>query len=169
MSQITVSDINNATNNRIYDRCLPSSTLRPYYQPRPQQTKYTHFQTHSDPVSNQVPLLVPPPYETSKVFYPGDKNAPWSGFAKNVDLESDMRNQNYALQKCTQAFYVPESSSDLYTLQGFTLPDKKNVQKHPLLFEKTEHSLFNPNITNTSKETFNNHTRQDIKGADTRM
>jgi len=168
MSQIPVSQINHVTNERIYDRVLSSAPLRPYYQPRAQQTKYTKFATHTDPVVSDVPLLVPPTYSPSKVFYPANRTAPWDGFAKNIDIETDMRNQNYGLQRCAQATYVPDSGSDLYTLQSFTLPDHPNVQKHALLFKKPEHALFNPNTTNTSNATFNNSTRHDMLGVDTR-
>ena len=168
MSQISVSQINNATNERIYDRFQPSSPLRPYYQPRAEQTRYTKFATHTEPVVSSVPLLVPPTYSPSKVFYPANREAPWDGFAKNIDIESDMRNQFYGIQQCGQATYVPNSGSDLYTLKSFTLPDHPNVQKHPFLFEKPEHALFNPNVNNTSNATFNNSTRHDMLGVDTR-
>jgi len=168
MSQIPVSQINHVTNERIYDRVLPSAPLRPYYQPRAQQTKYTKFETHTEPVVSEVPLLVPSTYSPSEVFYPANRSASWDGFAKNIDIESDMRNQFYGMQKCAQAAYVPNSRSDLYTLQSFTLPDHPNVQKHALLFQKPEHALFNPNTTNTSNATFNNSTRHDMLGVDTR-
>jgi hypothetical protein len=168
MSQIPVSEINHVTNDRIYDRTQPSAPLRPYYQPRAQQTKYTKFATHTEPVVSAVPLLIPPAYSPSKVFYPANRAAPWSGFANNIDIESDMRNQFYGLQRCAQATYVPDSGSDLYTLQSFTLPDRANMQKHTLLFKKPEHALFNPNTTNTSKATFNNSTRHEMLGVDTR-
>lgn len=168
MSQIPVSQINHVTNERIYDRVLPSAPLRPYYQPRAQQTKYTKFETHTEPVVSEVPLLVPSTYSPSEVFYPANRSASWDGFAKNIDIESDMRNQFYGMQKCAQAAYVPNSGSDLYTLQSFTLPDHPNVQKHALLFQKPEHALFNPNTTNTSNATFNNSTRHDMLGVDTR-
>jgi hypothetical protein len=163
-----VSEINKITNDRIYDRTQPSEPLRPYYQPRAQPTKYTKFATHSEPVSSTVPLLIPPTYSPAKVFYPASRAAPWSGFASNIDLESEMRNQFYGLQRCNQATYVPDSKSDLFTLQSFTLPDRPNVQQHPLLFEKPEHALFNPNVANGGNTTFNNHTRHDRLGVDTR-
>ena len=79
-----------------------------------------------------------------------------------------MRNQFFGLQRCNQAVYVPDSSSDLFTLQSFALPVRENVQQHTLLFEKPEHALFNPNVTNGSSATFNNHTRYDLLGEDTR-
>lgn len=168
MSQIPVSEINHLTNDRIYDRTQPSEPLRAYYQPRAQQTKYTKFATHTEPVISAVPIIVPPAYSPSKVFYPANRTAPWSGFANNIDIESDMRNQFYGLQRCAQPTYVPDSGSDLYTLQSFALPNRDNVQKHTLLFKKPEHALFNPNTENNSNATFNNSTRHEMLGADTR-
>lgn len=168
MSQTPVSEINHISNERIYERVQPSAPLRPYYQPRSQHTKYTKFMTHTEPIVSNEPIVSIPSYSPSKVFYPANRSAPWSGFANNIDIESDMRNQNYALQKCPQATYVPDSSSDLYTLRSFTLPVKPDIQQHALLFEETDHALFNPNITNTSKATFNNSTRHDMLGEDTR-
>ena len=77
-----------------------------------------------------------------------------------------MRNQFFALQSCPQATYVPGSSSDLYTLRSFAHESKPDVQSHPLLFNEERFNMFNPNMTNTSKGVFNNHTRQDIKDSD---
>ena len=159
----TASEINNETNERISDRNVPSSMLQPYFSLRATPTKYTKMMDSISPVSNNVPLQNVPIYSASQTFYPTNTNAPWSGFAKNVDVESDMRNQFYALQSCPQATYVPASGSDLYTLQSFTHKPTPNVQSHPMLFSQPEFNTFNPNIGNTSNEKFNNHPRQDMK------
>ena len=45
--------------------------------------------------------------------------APFSGFVENVDVESVLRNQIFALQKNDQAVYVPSSKSDLYMKDQF--------------------------------------------------
>ena len=42
----SVSEINNQTNNRLYDRNVPSSMLQPYFSLRPTQTKYTKLMTN---------------------------------------------------------------------------------------------------------------------------
>jgi hypothetical protein len=168
MSQLPVSEINHITNERIYERTQPSAPLRPYYQPRSQHTKYTKFMTHTEPLVSDEPIVSHPPYSPSKVFYPASRSAPWSGFANNIDIESDMRNQFYGIQKSPQATYVPDSSSDLYTLQSFAHPDRENIQQHVLLFEESKHALFNPNTKNISNATFNNSTRHDMLGVDTR-
>jgi hypothetical protein len=38
-----VSDIHKQTNNRIYDRNIPSQILQPYLDVRPVMTKYSYF------------------------------------------------------------------------------------------------------------------------------
>jgi len=162
----TVSEINNQTNERVYDRNLPSNTLQPYFSLRPTQTKFTKLMTSTAPPSSTVPLQKVPQYSPQSTFFPANANAPWSGFSGNIDVESDMRNQFFALQSCPQATYVPESSSDLYTLRSFAHEAKPDVQSHPLLFNEERFNMFNPNMTNTSKGVFNNHTRQDIKDSD---
>lgn len=159
----TVSEINNQTNDKIYDRNIPSNMLQPYFSLRPTHTKYTKLMTTNQAPSNNVPLISFPQYNAQSTFYPANATAPWSGFSGNIDIESDMRNQFFALQSCPQAVYVPSSSSDLYTLTSFTHPDRPDVQSHPLLFKEERFDMFNPNITNNSNATFNNHTRQDIK------
>ena len=162
----TVSEMNNQTNDRLYDRNIPSSVLQPYFSLRPTQTKYTKLMTTNPAPSNNVPLMSVPQYSPHSTFYPANTNAPWSGFSGNIDVESDMRNQFFALQSCPQATYVPGSSSDLYTLRSFAHESKPDVQSHPLLFNEERFNMFNPNMTNTSKGVFNNHTRQDIKDSD---
>ena len=162
-TNLSVSQINNATNSRIYDRNIPSSQLQPLFSLRPTPTKYTKMMDTVPPVSNNVPLNYVPVYSTSKTFLPTNRNAPFSGFTRNVDLESDLRNQFYSLQHAPQAAYVPHSESSLYTLRSFAHEEKPDIQSHPLLFEESQFNSFDPNVGNTSNDRFNNHTRQNIK------
>jgi hypothetical protein len=83
-----------------------------------------------------------PTYNVNKVFNPGNTVSPWSGFASNINLESELRNQVYALQKCSQSVYVPNSSSDLYDYK-FKTATQHNP--HELLFQNESFSQFNPN------------------------
>jgi hypothetical protein len=73
-----------------------------------------------------------------------------------------LRNQIYALQKCSQAVYVPNSKSDLYTY-SFQTPTKPNP--HEALFQSQKFCSFNPNpdpkIIGTSA--FYNSTRSQLK------
>jgi hypothetical protein len=89
--------------------------------------------------------------------------APWSGYASNVNVESDLRNQIFALQKCSQAVYVPSSNSDLYQF-GFK-PTKQESQPFPNLFANEQFSQFNPNPENVGHDVFYNSTRQQLKDA----
>jgi hypothetical protein len=86
--------------------------------------------------------------------------APWSGFSNNVNIESNLRNQFFALQDCEQSEYVPSSSSDLYKNY---IPPKPIKQHYPGLFKREVFDHYNPNTNNLGKHFFNNTTRNDIK------
>lgn len=158
-----VSTIHKQTNQRIYDRNLPSQLLQPYLNSRPVMTKYSYFPIVDPRKELHVPLQQLPTYNVQKVFNPGNAVAPWSGFASNVNLESELRNQVYALQKCSQAVYVPNSSSDLY-MYNFRTPKQHNP--HELLFETSGFAQFDPNpsASMVGTELFNNNTRCQVKG-----
>ena len=127
-----VSDIHKQTNQRIYSRNIPSQMLQPYIDVRPVMTKYSYFPI-VDPRKNiSVPLQQMPTYNVHQVFNPGNTTSPWSGFASNINLESELRNQVYALQKCSQAVYVPNSNSDLYNYKFRTV---NQPNPHELLFQ----------------------------------
>ena len=162
-TQLNVSKIHQETNTRIYDRNIPSQMLQPYLDVRPVMTKYSYFPI-VDPRKNvNVPLNVQPTFNSHAVFNPGNTQSPWSGFASNVNLESELRNQIYALQKCSQSVYVPSSKSDLYQ---FSFQPQNNVQQqHSLLFEQNTFSNFNPNPDSNivGSGVFNNSTRTQVK------
>ena len=141
-NHLNVSKIHEETNTRIYDRNIPSQMLQPYLDVRPVMTKYSYLPIVDPRKKNSVPLTVQPTFSPHAVFNPGNTTSPWSGFASNVNTESELRNQIYALQKCSQSVYVPSSKSDLYNY-GFT--PKPTPQSHSLLFEKDSFSQFNPN------------------------
>lgn len=142
MSNECVSDIHNQTNNRIYDRNIPSQMLQPYIDVRPVMTKYSYFPIVDPRKRISVPLIQQPTFNIQQTFNPGNAQAPWSGFASNVNTESVLRNQVYALQKCSQAVYVPNSTSDLYEYK-FQTPKRDNP--HELLFQTNSFESFDPN------------------------
>lgn len=157
-----VSEIHNKTNERIYNRNIPSQMLQPYIDVRPVMTKYSYFPI-VDPRKNiSAPLNQMPTYNVNKVFNPGNAQAPWSGFATNVNVESELRNQIYALQKCSQAVYVPSSKSDLYEYRFQT---KRQQNPHQLLFQKDSFESFNPNPApgQVGVGLFNNSTRVQVR------
>lgn len=142
MVQECVADIHRQTNTRIYDRNIPSQMLQPYLDVRPVLTKYSYFPIVDPRKPINVPLVQMPTYNVNQVFNPGNTQSPWSGFASNINTESELRNQIYALQKCSQAVYVPSSQSDLYNYK-FKTQSKPNP--HELLFKNDNFETFNPN------------------------
>ena len=157
-----VSDIHKQTNQRIYTRNIPSQMLQPYIDVRPVMTKYSYFPI-VDPRKNiTVPLQQMPTYNVHEVFNPGNTQSPFSGFATNINKESELRNQIYALQKCDQAVYVPLSISDLYT---YNFQTKTQPNPHELLFQTLSFESCNPNPSPTicGSGIFYNNTRCQVK------
>ena len=137
-----VSNIHQETNRRIYERNIPSQMLQPYLDVRPVMTKYSYFPIVDPRKKISVPMEQLPTYNVNTVFNPGNSTSPWSGFASNINLESELRNQVYALQKCSQSVYVPNSSSDLYDYKFKTV---KQPNPHELLFKNESFTHFDPN------------------------
>ena len=150
-------------NKKLYERNVPSNKLQPYLDVRPVMTKYSYFPIVDPRKKLKTELQVMPTYNVHNVFNPGNTQSPWSGFASNVNLESELRNQIYALQKCSQSVYVPGSKSDLYDY-SFT-PSNNVNQPHELLFKNDSFNKFNPNCFNedVGYNLFNNSTRCQIK------
>ena len=141
-SEECVSKIHQQTNTRIYDRNIPSQMLQPYLDVRPVMTKYSYFPIVDPRKEISVKLQQQPTFNTQTTFNPGNTQSPWSGFASNINTESELRNQIYALQKCSQATYVPSSNSDLYK---YSFKPKQESQSHNLLFQNETFDQFNPN------------------------
>jgi len=150
-------------NKKLYERNVPSKQLQPYLDVRPVMTKYSYFPIVDPRKKLTTELQVMPTYNVHNVFNPGNTESPWSGFASNVNVESELRNQIYALQKCSQAVYVPGTKSDLYDFSF--VPTNKVNQPHTLLFKSDEFNEFNPNCfgEDVGYNLFNNSTRTQIK------
>lgn len=113
---------NLAASERIYERNIPSSVLQPYFSPRALNSKYAMLPIVEPHKQNHVPVLIQPVYAPCDTFNPGTATAPWSGYASQVNTESDLRGQIYALQKCDQAAYIPSSQSSLYRNNVLAFP-----------------------------------------------
>ncbi len=165
------SEIQNNMNRKIYDRNIPSNLLQPYLNVRPVSTKYSFFPIVDPRAPISVEMEQLPIYNSNYMFYPGNNMAPFSGYMQNINTESQLRNQIYALQKCPQAEYVPSSKSDLYQYNMVLDSNitQKNVvnQSFPYLFKDNQFSDFNPNKDNLAKNTFNNCTRVEIRSMNT--
>lgn len=167
--QITSSTIRHQTNERIFSRNLPSLPLQPYLDVRPLNSKYTKLPiVEPRQLDFSVPLNRYKPYNINEIFNPGTRNAPFSGYAKNVNIESELKGQIYALQKCSQSVYVPSSTSDLYK-SSFIIKShgSSDMGGHELLFHKEKFNEFdpNPNSKYVGVQTWGNPTRVQLKEA----
>ena len=152
----------NELNNRISQRNIPSQALEPAFSLRPVSTKYAIMPIVDQRAPANMPLLKYPKYNLEKVFNPGNAQAPWNGFASQINTESALRNQFFALQKADQAYFIPSSNSSLYTSNMAQLPDPPG---HAGLFKEENFNYFNPNpqIEIVGNNVFNNNTRVQIK------
>jgi hypothetical protein len=160
--QETNSAKHESLNKKLYDRNVPSKMLQPYLDVRPVMTKYSYFPIVDPRKEDKIKLNQLPRYNINNTFNPGTDTAPWSGYASNVNLESELRNQVYALQKCSQSVYVPNSSSNLY---NHKIQPKKETNPHELLFQKQNFELFDPNPDSkvVGSTLFMNSTRHQLK------
>lgn len=142
-------------NKRIYERNISNKHLDVLYPLIPYSTKFQKFPTTPTMQNIDTNISNKLDYNYSAGMHPGTSRGPIQGFMQNVDFESSLRNQFFALQKCDQSNFVPNSNSDLYvetTIQ--TTPYKDN---HGLLFKT--HSYKNNKNVKKEDYLFNNYTR----------
>ena len=156
-NELTSSEIHSQTNHRIYDRNIPSAPLQPYLSVHPASTKYSIMPRVDPRRKLNVPVQVMPTFNPFTEFNPGNDEGPYSGYATNINIESELKNQIYALQSCDQAVYVPTSKSDLYNY-GFT-PGTNMTQPFPDLFNKPQFDQCNLLPDNLQQFVFHNPTR----------
>jgi hypothetical protein len=161
-SFICNSQMQEENNHRIYNRNIPSQMLQPYLDVRPVMTKYSYLPIVDPRKPINTKLVQDPLFNVHTTFNPGNTQSPWSGFASNVNTESVLRNQVYALQKCSQAVYVPNSGSDLYK---YNFKTKTQPNPHDLLFSENKFDSFNPNPNDKTigYNMFMNNTRTQVK------
>jgi hypothetical protein len=148
---------------RMRDRNIPSAPLQPQLGARPVLSKYTIMPILDQRKPATVPIANYPIYNPAQVFNPGSAVAPWSGYAMAVNVESTLRNQFFALQKCEQSEYVPSSKSDLYNVR---IDSRQIPQTHPLLFKSEKFAPVNPDCFHLANRVFNNSTRTEIKNVE---
>ena len=150
-------EYDNTLNKRLNERYFPSQTLQPNLDPRPNSTKYQKFPY----ISQETPSVNLNKYNyfnPEKTFYTGNAKAPIFFAMDNVDTESRLRNQFFALQKNDQAQYIPGMNSSLYNM-------KSNLQQKPHKYDNYNKMelKFNPDKCNLAPEQFNNNTRLNLK------
>jgi hypothetical protein len=156
----------NKLNSRLSDRQFGDSPLEPNFDMRPVPTKYSVFPiiNRRKPVHEEKLEYIN--YNQSVNFSPVMSNGPVSGYMSNVDTETILRNQPFALQRgIGQDVYVPSSNSDLYKV---TVVSRPSEQPHLGLFEPTVFSNRpHPNVEHSTigKEQFFNHTRTQLRNS----
>ena len=157
MNQGRISNLeyDNELNKRLETRYKPSETLQPLYDFRPVSTKYTNINA-KDKIIDQTETTHYQ-YDPKKIFNPGYRG-PIDYYMKNIDVESTLRSQFFALQKSPQALYVPESNSQLYDNPMAYSPDffsPTNATTHiPQLAQNdkiNENKFYNCIRTNSKK------------------
>ena len=155
----------NIMNKRSYSRNIPSQPLQPYLDARPVLTKYSILPVVDPRKEIKTPLIQQSTFDLEQIFNPGNvtASAPWSGFASNINNESELRGQIFALQECSQAKYIPSSKSTLYNVQWQN--SQEISQPFPHLFKKETFAPTepNPDANKIGFALFNNATRQQLK------
>lgn len=153
------NDPTDELNRRLNERLIPSKPLQPQFSIRPVSTKYSFLPIVDRHSPSSVPILKQPIYNVNNVFNPGNAPSPWSGFSANVNKESMLRNQVFALQRSEQAVYIPSSNSDMYNV---VVTGRNEIQPFPDLFKEQAFQAFNPNTLPIGTDIFNNSTREQV-------
>jgi len=160
MFQDSTFNRSNYINQNIYERNIPSYPLKPLYgMSTPISTKYQVMPTIVQKKQYIESLNTYPLYSNETIYYTGNRKAP--DWQNKVDIESELRNQIYALQNSPQNTWVPNSSSSLYS---HTFTNSHLVQQpHIYLFNNEDFAKFNPNPHNLGYQLFGNNTRIQLK------
>ena len=152
--------------NRILARRFPSAPLQPNYDPRPISTKYSLMPALSGRKPDAEPKKEYNNYSVHNTFNPGNDGAPVNGFLNNVDHETYLRNQYFALQKGDKQYYAPKGSSELYNDYVFN-NSAQEEQPHPELFAKerfNNHRTQHSGLDGIGADAFHNNTRTQLRG-----
>lgn len=150
------------TNMRTFERIIPSQPLQSYLEARPSSTKYSLLPIVDPRKEINVPLIQRATYTPESVYNPGNDGAPWSGYASNVNNESLLRNQVYALQKCSQSEYIPSSKSSLYVHKTTNIYPVEQTHKYLFKDETFSKKSFQ-HSQHIGYSMFNNATRCQLK------
>lgn len=152
----------NDVNRRIYGRNLPSMMIQPELDLRPVSTKYTHFQLGDERSKPTEHIHHYPAYSTEHIFNPGNRRPPFHYFAKNVDLESILRNQTEKLtrEQASKSLFINQKihQHDVEAKNKTSEPDYQNIDMNRMNIDRL----------NLAPMMFNNMTRINIKNNDTR-
>jgi hypothetical protein len=145
-------------NNKLYERNITATPLRPNMDARSIPTRNTVYPVYDQRKQYKKQYL---DYSTDSQFAPMQSNAPPAGF--KVDMESQLRNQYFALQHgAIQGVYIPDSSSDLYKVR---IPSQEGApQPFPNLFHVPRMTTAPPPLSDKiGLETFHNCTKTQLR------
>ena len=144
-------------NDRIFNRYFPTQTLEPMFEFRAVNTREETMPIFDCRKKSNIPLTNHGDFDTLNVYNPGYRG-PLSGYCKNVDVETKLRNTIFPIQKGNdQGKYIPGTGSDLYNLNHVPL-------YAPTPLEKL--APHDPNKCKIATAIFDNHTRQQTKNID---
>lgn len=153
-------------NTRISSRFDCDVPLQPNFSVRPVPTKYARFPMIDRITLPKVGIIDRGSFTIESQFAPTQSRGPVDGFFSQVDSESSLRNQFFALQRAPQAEYIPRSDSDLYRVK-MAAPSVIETQPHPALFDKYRMDVLAPVRNDDPKvgyKTFFNDTRVQLRG-----
>ena len=152
-------------NNRIQSRQFPDTPLAPNFSSRPILSKYSRFPILGK--RENVEIYPKNVHNIATNFSPATQNGPPNGYLSNIDVETNLRNQNVRLgNKEDATTFVPSSNSDLYNV---SVPVTQNAtsQPHPNLFDfrNAQHDNFRQSHVNpnTGNNLFHNNTRTQLR------
>ena len=145
----------NDINDHMFERNVPDQPLLPKFDIRSKSTRYVSSFPFGD-IYHSSKVSIKKPSVENDDFY---RNS-------HVDVESDLRNQQYVLQHDTpQGVFIPSSQSELYKTtmpSTYSRPHSSSSNKHSLLFQQpTFHTKIHPFIEEQqmNKQVFNNSTK----------
>jgi hypothetical protein len=150
-------------NTRLYDRVIPKGAeLQPNFDPRPVSTKYGLFPMLDGRSPATYPIQKYRDYSIGQTFAPITTKGPVDGFFANVDTESLLRSQFFALQRdAGQTSYIPGSQSDLYKTPEAV--GRQESQPYEGLFRTETYSGPNTqHLMGIGENTFGNNTRTQM-------
>jgi hypothetical protein len=134
-------------NQRIQQRNV-ATTPAFYFSPRPVPTKYTTLPIVDINKPSSEDIVYNKSYNVNTDYLPAS-SAPWSGFADNIDIDTQLK-----LEKN----YIPSSKSSLYTKPK--IPSTHDSQPFPGLFADATSASKTPVFKD--RKIFNNSTSQKI-------
>ena len=146
---------------RMYERNVPYNPLQMTFSPRPVDTRFVVMPILDCHMPSKEPIEIRTVFNPRLNFTPGE--APFSGFANEIDEESKLMNIVTPLQKADKSKFIPSSHSDLYNNTYLAQTTKPVKMTNKGLFKKDKFQPFNPNPCGLGYKLFNNFTRQQTK------